>query len=59
MSDTLTWRKSSYSGASGGNCVQVATPPGAIALRDSNHPTGPVLHFTPNEWQAFLASIRA
>lgn len=59
MSDNVTWRKSSYSGASGGNCVQVATPPGTVALRDSKHPTGPVFHFTLVEWQAFLARIRA
>ena len=59
MSDNLTWRKSSYSGASGGNCVQVATRPGTVTLRDSKHPTGPVLRFTLVEWQAFLTSIRA
>ncbi|HEX6522050.1 MAG TPA: DUF397 domain-containing protein [Streptosporangiaceae bacterium] len=58
MSDNLTWRKSSYSGGSGGNCVQVATTPGAIALSDSKTPTGPVLRFTPSEWQAFLTRIR-
>ncbi len=31
-----TWRKSSYSSANGGNCVEVARNlPGAVAVRDS------------------------
>jgi hypothetical protein len=59
MSDSMTWRKSSYSGGSGGNCVEVATPPGTVTLRDSKHPTGPILCFTPSDWQAFLTRIRA
>lgn len=37
----MTWRKSSYSGSNGGNCVEVASALGA--LRDSKNPSGPVL----------------
>ena len=53
------WRKSSRSNDGGnGNCVEVAQLPGQIALRDSKHPTGPVLAFPRVEWRAFLDSAR-
>lgn len=53
------WQKSSYSG-NGGNCVEVARiMPGAVGVRDSKDPQGPVLVFTPDEWQAFAASVKA
>ena len=54
------WRKSSHSGNNGGNCVEVARNlPGAVALRDSKDPEGPVLVFTPDEWRAFATGVRA
>ncbi|ETA02150.1 DUF397 domain-containing protein [Frankia sp. CcI156] len=56
--DALNWRKSSYSGGTGGNCVEVATlPDGGRAVRDSKQQGGPVLRFTPAEWAAFVAGI--
>ena len=58
LADAL-WRKSSYSGGSGGNCVEVATNlPGLVAVRDSKHPDGPALLLTIAQWQAFTAGIR-
>jgi Domain of unknown function (DUF397) len=55
----VTWRKSSYSGSSGGGCVEVAQfPASAIAVRDSKDPDGPRLVFTLDEWQAFVASVK-
>jgi Domain of unknown function (DUF397) len=54
------WRKSSYSGNNGGNCVEVAADlPGAVALRDSRDPQGPVLMLTPEDWQSFTADLKA
>ena len=54
------WRKSSYSGGSGGNCVEVATNlPGLVAVRDSKHLLGPALVLSPAQWRAFTASLRA
>jgi hypothetical protein len=54
------WRKSSYSGGSGGNCVEVATNlPGLVAVRDSKHPNGPVLVLPPTTWRAFTTTLRA
>jgi hypothetical protein len=53
------WRKSTRSGDNGGDCVEVADNlPGVVAVRDSKDPTGPVLTFTCEEWQAFLASAK-
>ncbi|WP_149263067.1 DUF397 domain-containing protein [Actinomadura sp. K4S16] len=37
------WRKSSYTGSNGGNCVELAGAAGAVAVRDSKDPDGPVL----------------
>jgi predicted secreted Zn-dependent protease len=54
------WRKSSRSGSSGGQCVEVAANlPGMIAVRDSKNPEGPVLIYTPDEWRAFIAGVKA
>lgn len=53
------WRKSSYSGGNGGNCVEVADlDHGARAVRDSKDRNGPALIFTPAEWAAFTAGVR-
>jgi hypothetical protein len=53
------FRKSSFSGT-GNDCVEVATNlPGVVAVRDSKDRGGPVLSFTPGEWRAFLADVRA
>ena len=52
------WRKSSYSGGNGGNCIQVAGLPGTIAVRDSKDPDGPALLFTAAEWAAFTARVK-
>jgi Domain of unknown function (DUF397) len=53
------WRKSSWSGGNGGDCVEVARNlPGAVAVRDSKDPDGPMLTFTPDEWVAFTAGIK-
>jgi hypothetical protein len=55
-----TWRKSSYSGGNGGNCVEVASDlPGVVAVRDSKDRGGPVLIFTPDEWRALAAEAKA
>ena len=41
----VTWRKSSYSGNNGGQCVEVGDAARVIAVRDSKDPHGPVLAF--------------
>ncbi|MEV1074916.1 DUF397 domain-containing protein [Micromonospora parva] len=52
------WRKSTRSGASGGNCVEVASNlPGVVAVRDSKDVAGPALAFPPAAWAAFVAQV--
>jgi len=54
------WRKSSRSGGTGGNCVEVAQNlPGVTAVRDSKNPTGPALVFEPATFGAFLRTVKA
>ncbi len=53
-----TWRKSSYSGANSGNCVEVAGQPGTVAVRDSNDPHGPALAIPAAGWQAFTGRVK-
>ncbi|TQM29345.1 DUF397 domain-containing protein [Nocardia bhagyanarayanae] len=54
------WRKSTYSGPDG-NCVEVAFLDGGnVAVRDTKDKgVGPVLAFTPGEWDAFLSGVSA
>ncbi|AEW95749.1 MULTISPECIES: DUF397 domain-containing protein [Streptomycetaceae] len=55
---TVTWFKSSYSNGTGGNCVEVADSHGPVAVRDSKDPNGPVLTFSRQAWDAFVAAVR-
>ncbi|MFE9847250.1 DUF397 domain-containing protein [Streptomyces sp. NPDC005576] len=54
------WRKSSYSGSTGGDCLEVAAdcPAGSIPVRDSKVPDGPVVTVGPVAWQAFVDGLR-
>ncbi|MFC4492909.1 DUF397 domain-containing protein [Streptomyces ovatisporus] len=52
-SSGIEWFKSSYSSDAGGNCVEVAAF-GAVLVRDSKRPAGPVLSATPGAWAAFV-----
>jgi Domain of unknown function (DUF397) len=51
------WRKSTYSGDNGGECVEVAAAR-AVLVRDTTDRTGPVLTFTAEAWRAFTATIK-
>ncbi|MEU3346552.1 DUF397 domain-containing protein [Streptomyces sp. NPDC006700] len=52
--DELTWRKSSYSGSGGGNCVEVAEAVGEVVVRDSKDTSGDRVHVSREAWGAFL-----
>ncbi|WP_409470229.1 DUF397 domain-containing protein [Streptomyces sp. HC307] len=52
----LAWFKSSYSSSGDGNdCVEVATTPGTVHVRDSKNVAGPRLALPPGAWLAFVA----
>ncbi|MFC8665541.1 DUF397 domain-containing protein [Streptomyces sp. NPDC057199] len=53
----LTWRKSSYSSGSQGDCVEVAASPAAVHVRDSKNTCGPQLALSPTAWGDFVASV--
>lgn len=54
------WRKSTRSGPWTDNCVEVTgTPEDQILVRNSNDPDGPVVAFTPDEWNAFIDGVKA
>ncbi|MFF2381587.1 DUF397 domain-containing protein [Streptomyces sp. NPDC058108] len=50
----LVWVKSSYSGAEGGQCVEVAANPTSIHVRDSKDTTRAALAVQPTAWTAFV-----
>ena len=53
----LAWLKAQASGANG-QCVEIAATAGMVAMRDSKDPDGPILVYTPAEFQAFLHGAR-
>jgi hypothetical protein len=54
----VRWRKSSYSGNTGGDCVEVADLVPGIAIRDSKNPAHGILTLTPEAWAALVAYVR-
>ncbi|CAL9535576.1 DUF397 domain-containing protein [Streptomyces sp. enrichment culture] len=60
VSEGAAWRTSSYSGSNGGDCVEVADncPTGAVPVRDSKDPSGPVVTVGAGAWQAFVDGLR-
>ncbi|WP_030941954.1 DUF397 domain-containing protein [Streptomyces sp. NRRL S-646] len=54
----LHWFKSSYSSSSEpGDCVEVATTPATIHIRDSKTPENPHLTVAPTTWTTFLTHL--
>jgi hypothetical protein len=55
----VIWRKSSYT-TSNGQCVEVATLPGAlgVAVRDSKHTAHPAARVSLPVWASFVAAVR-
>ncbi len=59
MTGNGMWRKSSYSGGSGGDCVEVAGGARRVLVRDTRQAgTGPVLRFSPAAWRRFAGQVK-
>jgi hypothetical protein len=54
----MDWRKSTYSGANGGNCVETASGSGAVLVRDTTDRDGVMLSIAADAWQGFLGTLR-
>jgi hypothetical protein len=52
------WRKSSYSGNGGSDCVEVGGRGGRVVVRDTKNRTGPVLEVTPGAWRRFADQVK-
>ncbi|MCQ9182897.1 DUF397 domain-containing protein [Streptomyces sp. IBSBF 2953] len=50
----LAWFKSSYSGAEGGDCVEVAAATGVVHIRDSKAVAGPIIRVSREAWAGFV-----
>ncbi|MFJ3821776.1 DUF397 domain-containing protein [Streptomyces nodosus] len=50
----LAWFKSSYSGAEGGDCVEVATTTASVHIRDSKITVGPTVTVSRKAWTGFV-----
>jgi hypothetical protein len=59
MSDEMVsgWRVATYTGGQG-NCVEVGRSSAAVAVRDTKDKMGPVLHFDPSAWHAFMEHLK-
>ncbi|TMR05436.1 DUF397 domain-containing protein [Actinomadura soli] len=55
---SAAWRKSSYTTANGGECVELASVPDMVAVRDSKDPEGPKLLVTRRAFAALLSDIK-
>ena len=54
-----SWRKSSYSGPGDGTeCVEIATPPTHISIRDSKAPAAGTLTVPAGSFALFLESVK-
>jgi Domain of unknown function (DUF397) len=57
MSSSSPWRKSSYSGGSSSNCVEVAAA-GAVLIRDTTDRDGCTLSVSASAWLKFTSTIK-
>ncbi|MGA5203234.1 DUF397 domain-containing protein [Streptomyces variegatus] len=53
------WRKSSYSGNTGGECVEVADLGARVAVRDSKDPEVGTLTLSPQTYATFVTYVSA
>lgn len=54
----MTWRKSTYSGPNGGECVEVGGSDTNVLVRDTKDRIGAVLDIKPAKWRRFTAALK-
>lgn len=52
------WRKASQSNDSGANCVEVASVPDVVALRDSKDPEGGNILVSREDFRRFTETLK-
>ena len=55
----LSWRKSSFSGGNGGQCVETASTGSAVLVRDTVNRQGGMLSFSAEAWASFISDPEA
>ena len=55
---TPGWRKSSYSGNGGANCVEARNAHGLVVVRDTTNQDGGTLVFPADAWTTFTAHVK-
>ena len=53
------WRKSSFSGPNGGDCVEMAETADGVLVRNSKYPNSGTVAFTRSELAAWIAGCKA
>ena len=56
---TVPFRKSSHSSTNGGNCVEVGSQHGVVAVRDSKSPDAGLVELPASAWVEFLSAMQA
>jgi hypothetical protein len=59
MEQVTNWRKASYSGTNGGNCVEVGSSTKTIVVRDTTDREGLTLAVNADMWRWFVESIKS
>jgi hypothetical protein len=54
----MDWRKSTYSGANGGDCIETASGTGSVLVRDTTDRGGVTLTIAASAWQTFINGVR-
>jgi hypothetical protein len=58
MGTVTAWRKASYSGNGGNDCVEVGQGSEAVAVRDTKDRDGMTLCVSADAWASFTASLK-
>jgi hypothetical protein len=58
METAGNWRTTSYSGANGGECVEVASAADAVMVRDTKNRDSSMLCVPASTWRAFIATMK-